>query len=156
MPGFVFRLFSGSHAARVRLKSISHQYGCLRHHQTGQSPLLLRIWLVKIRRARHANVPRVVIGPGQRHGEHRERQNDPGNDDDSFCGHGYASFFGIGLMVIVRSHRSQRWMMRSSSLVACIATWHAGQDFGCAGLGVWFTRWLQNTTYHCPQIRMFT
>jgi hypothetical protein len=33
-------------------------------------------------------------------------------------------------MVIVRSHRSQRWMMLSSSLVACIATWQTGQFFG--------------------------
>jgi hypothetical protein len=35
MPGFVFRLFSGSHGAKVRLKSICFQYGCVSHHQKG-------------------------------------------------------------------------------------------------------------------------
>ena len=33
MPGFVFGLFSGSHAAKIRLKSIAFQYGCVSHHQ---------------------------------------------------------------------------------------------------------------------------
>ena len=39
MSGFVFGLFSGSHAVIVRLKSIALQYGCVRHHQKGQLPL---------------------------------------------------------------------------------------------------------------------
>jgi hypothetical protein len=88
------------------------------------------------------------LSPGQGHGQHSERQNNAGNDDGGFCWHGYASFFGIGLMVIVRSHRSQRWMMPSSSLVACIATWQTGQSFGGVGLGGWFTRAV--TEYYLP------
>jgi hypothetical protein len=39
-------------------------------------------------------------------------------------------------------------MMPSSSLVACIATWQTGQDFGGAGLGGWFTRAV--TEYYLP------
>jgi hypothetical protein len=39
VPGFVFGLFSGSHAAKVRLKSIALQYGCVSHHQKEQLPL---------------------------------------------------------------------------------------------------------------------
>ena len=67
--------------------------------------LFLRIRLMKIRCPWRANIPRVEIGPRQRHGEYCERQNDPGNNDGGFCGHGYASFFGNGAIVIVRSHR---------------------------------------------------
>ena len=33
VPGFVFGLFNGSHVARVRLKSIALQYGCVSHQQ---------------------------------------------------------------------------------------------------------------------------
>ena len=33
LPWFVFGLFSGSHAAKIRLKSICFQYGCVSHHQ---------------------------------------------------------------------------------------------------------------------------
>jgi len=35
LPWFVFGLFSDNHAAKVRLKSICFQYGCVSHHQKG-------------------------------------------------------------------------------------------------------------------------
>jgi len=61
--------------------------------------------LVKIHCTRSAVIARVEIGPRQRHDEHGEHQNNSGNDDGGFCWHGYASFFGSGAMVMVKSHR---------------------------------------------------
>src|ERR1019366_10757236 len=46
-------------------------------------------WLVKISCPWRANIPRVEIGPRQRHGEYCKYQNNPGNNDSGFRWHGY-------------------------------------------------------------------
>jgi hypothetical protein len=84
-----------THVAEESWGAMSASGACLAALNAARTakPLFRR---AKIRCTRRANIPRVEISPSQRHGEHCERDNNPGNGNSGFCWHGYASFFGNG------------------------------------------------------------